>query len=289
MSTIKDALNKIEEFQSTPISHAHVAEPTDSCKSSARATEVPDDLFDIEWSKFTIDGVCVVDLLIRAINTLVTKYNEDVEGRGTDGLTFTFQDIYEVAGIADVDATADAIKPEEEILASLYDKNGFGWRYYCTLKALEKFETDANWDVEIDDKGFDGEFVAGIINRYFNPLSSPFMFGGFGFLDFVPGLRNALTNVDRKELVRLTLEKVLGRYSVLMTCAEAIEIEEEDENPQEPSNDKSELKSPQEPSNDKSELKSPEKKNLPKVESRVVKPQIIQTLPDLLRAIGLPF
>ena len=102
------------------------------------------------------------------------------------------------------------------------------------------------------------------------------MFGGFGFLDFVPGLRNALTNVDRKELVRLTLEKVLGRYSVLMTCAEAIEIEEEDENPQEPSNDKS-------------ELKSPEKKNPPKVESRVVKPQVIQTLPDLLRAIGLPF
>lgn len=286
MSTIKDALNKIGEFQSTPISHAHVAEPTDSCKSSARATEVPDDLFDIEWSKFTIDGVCVVDLLIRAINTLVTKYNEDVEGRGTDGLTFTFQDIYEVAGIADVDATADAIKPEEENLASLYDKKGFGWRYYCTLKALERFETDANWDVEIDDKGFDGEFVADTINRYFNPLSSPFMFGGFGLLDFVPGLRNALTNVDRKELVRLTLEKVLGRYSVLMTDAEATEIEEEDENPQEPSNL---FENPQEPSNDKSELKSPEKKNPPKVESRVVKPQVIQTLPDLLRAIGLPF
>lgn len=276
MSTIKDAFNKIGEFQSTPISHAHVAEPTDSCKSSAKATEAPDDLFDIEWSKFTIDGVCVVDLLIRAINTLVTKYNEDVEGRGTDGLTFTFQDIYEIAGIADVDATAEVIKPEEEALASLYDKNGYGWRYYCTLKALEKFETDANWDVEIDDNGFDGETIANIINRYFNPLSSPFMFGEFGFLDFVPGLRNALTNVDRKELVRLTLEKVLGRYSVLMTEAEPIEIEEEDENPQEPSNDKS-------------ELKSPEKKNLPKVESRVVKPQVIQTLPDLLRAIGLSF
>ena len=74
-----------------------------------------------------------------------------------------------------------------------------------------------------------------------------------------------------------------------MTCAEAIEIEEEDENPQEPSNDKSELKSPQVPSNDKSELKSPEKKNPLKVESRVVRPQVIQTLPDLLRAIGLPF
>lgn len=286
MSTIKDALNKIGEFQSTPISHVHVAEPTDSCKSSARATEVPDDLFDIEWSKFTIDGVCVVDLLIRAINTLVTKYNEDVEGRGTDGLTFTFQDIYEVAGIADVDATADAIKPEEENLASLYDKKGFGWRYYCTLKALEKFETDANWDVEIDDKGFDGEFVADTINRYFNPLSSPFMFGEFGFLGSVLGLHNALTNVDRKELVRLTLEKILGRYSVLMTDAEATEIEEEDENPQEPSNL---FENPQEPSNDKSELKSPEKKNPPKVESRVVKPQVIQTLPDLLRAIGLPF
>ena len=57
MSTIKDALNKIREFQSTPISHAHVAEPTDSCKSSAKATEAPDDLFNIEWSKFTIDGV----------------------------------------------------------------------------------------------------------------------------------------------------------------------------------------------------------------------------------------
>lgn len=278
MSTIKDALNKIGEFQSTPISHAHVAEPTDSCKSSARATEVPDDLFDIEWSKFTIDGVCVVDLLIRAINTLVTKYNEDVEGRGTDGLTFTFQDIYEVAGIADVDTTADAIKPEEENLASLYDKNGFGWRYYCTLKALEKFETDANWDVEIDDNGFDGETIANIINRYFNPLSSPFMFGGFGFLDFVPGLRNALTNVDRKELVRLTLEKVLGRYSVLMTEAEPIEIEDEDENPKESSNEKPEPKSLED-----------EKKNLPKVESRVVKSQVIQTLPDLLRAIGLPF
>ena len=155
MSTIKDAFNKIGEFQSTPISHAHVAEPTDSCKSSAKATEAPDDLFNIEWSKFTIDGVCVVDLLIRAINTLVTKYNEDAKRRGTDGLTFTFQDIYEIAGIADVDATADAIKPEEENLASLYDKKGFGWRYYCTLRALEKFETDANWDVEIDDNGFD--------------------------------------------------------------------------------------------------------------------------------------
>ena len=137
------------------------------------------------------------------------KYNEDVEGRGTDGLTFTFQDIYEIAGIADVDATADAIKPEEENLASLYDKNGFGWRYYCTLKALEKFETDANWDVEIDDKGFDGEFVAGIINRYFNPLSSPFMFGGFGFLDFVPGLHNgSLTPVQVKKNIEDYIKKL---------------------------------------------------------------------------------
>lgn len=274
MSTIKDALNKIGEFQSTPISHVRVAESADSSKPSAEAIEVPDDLFDIEWDKFTIDGVHVVDLLIRAINTLVTKYNEDVEGRGTDGLTFTFQDIYKIAGIADVDATTEAIKSEEETLASLYDKNGFGWRYYCTLRALEKFETDANWDVEIDDNGFDGGFVAGLINRCFNPFSSLFnMFGGF---DFTPGLRDAFANIDRKELTRLTLEKVLGNYSVLMTEAEPIEIEEEEENPQVPSNDKS-------------ELKSPEKKNPPKVESRVVKPQVIQTLPDLLRAIGLPF
>ena len=276
MSTIKDAFNKIGEFQSTPISHAHVAEPTDSCKSSAKATEAPDDLFNIEWSKFTIDGVCVVDLLIRAINTLVTKYNEDAKRRGTDGLTFTFQDIYEIAGIADVDATADAIKPEEENLASLYDKKGFGWRYYCTLRALEKFETDANWDVEIDDNGFDGETIANIINRYFNPLSSLFnMFGGLSFLDLA-SLRDTLASVDRKELARLTLEKVLGNYSVLMTEAEPIEIEDEDENSKEPSNENS-----KEPSNEKPDAESPIAK------SRVVKPQVIRTLPDLLKAIGI--
>lgn len=269
MSTIKDALNKIGEFQSTPISHAHVvAESTDSSNPSAGVTEIPDDLFNIEWDKFTIDGVCVVDLLIRAINTLVTKYNEDVEGRGTDGLTFTFQDIYKIAGIADVDTTAEAIKPEEEALASLYDKNGFGWRYYCTLRALEKFETDANWDVEIDDKGFDGGFVAGLINRYFNPLSSLYnIFGGLSFLDLAD-LRDTLASVDRKELARLTLEKVLGNYSVLMTEAEPIEIEDEDENSKESSNEKSDAESPL-------------------AKSRVVKPQVIRTLPDLLKAIGI--
>lgn len=276
MSTIKDALNKIGEFQSTPISHAHVAESTDSSKPSAEATEVPDDLFNIEWDKFTIDGVCVVDLLIRAINTLVTKYNKDAEGRGTDGLTFTFQDIYKIAGIADVDETVDAIKPEEEALASLYDKNGFDWRYYCTLKALERFETDANWDVEIDDNGFDGESIANIINRYFNPLSNFYMFGGLGFLGLVPGLHDTLTNIDQKELTRLTLEKVLGNYSVLMTEAEPIEAEDEDENPKEHSNEKPEPKSLED-----------EKKNPPVTKSRVVKPQVIQTLPDLLKVIGL--
>lgn len=271
MSTIKDALNKIGGFQNTPISHARVVESADS-KPSAEIAEDPDDLFDVDWSKFTIDGVCVVDLLIRAINTLVTKYNEDAEGRETDGLTFTFQDIYKIAGIADVDATTDAIKPEEEALASLYDKNGFGWRYYCTLRALEKFEIDANWDVEIDDKGFDGEYVAGIINRCFNPFSSLFnMFGGFGF---TPSLRDALANIDRKELARLTLEKVLGNYSVLMTEAEPIEVEDGDENPKGPV------------SNDKPDAESPEK-NSPIAKSRVAKPQSTLTLSDLLRTIGL--
>lgn len=271
MSTIKDALNKIGGFQNTPISHARVVESADS-KPSAEIAEDPDDLFDIDWSKFTIDGVCVVDLLIRAINTLVTKYNEDAEGRETDGLTFTFQDIYKIAGIADVDATTDAIKPEEETLASLHDKRGFGWRYYCTLRALEKFETDANWDVEIDDKGFDGEYVAGIINRCFNPFSSLFnMFGGFGF---TPSLRDALANIDRKELARLTLEKVLGNYSVLMTEAEPIEVEDGDENPKGPV------------SNDKPDVESHEK-NSPIAKSRVAKPQSTLTLSDLLRTIGL--
>lgn len=271
MSTIKDALNKIMEYQNTPIPHAHAAEPTDNSKSSAEAIEVqvPDDLFDIEWDKFTIDGVCVVNLLVRAINVLVKQYNEEPEKSRTDGLVFTFEDIYRIAGIADVDATADSIRPEEEILASLYDKNGFGWRYYCTLKALEKFETDANWDVEIDDNGLDEKFIEDLVKRFMSPSNLM-----FSFLSLKPGLHNALTNIDLKELTRLTLEKVLGRYSVLMTDAEPIEIEEEDD--------------PQESSDDKPELKSPEEKNPPKVESRVAKPQVITNMADLLRAIGLP-
>ena len=258
MSTIKDALSKIEGFQNTPISHA----PADSNKPSA--VEVPDDLFDIDWSKFTIDGVYVVDLLVRAINTLVTKYNGDIEGRGTDGLTFTFQDIYKIAGIADVDVTVEVIKPEEESFASLYDKRGFGWRYYCTLKALEKFETDANWDVEIDDNGFDSEVIVGIISRYFNPLSSSYIFNFLGELPVFHDIRS----IDQTELMRLTLEKVLGKYSVLMTEAEPIEIEDEDENPKESSDVKPELESL-------------------KTELRVTKPQVAITLPDILGAIGL--
>lgn len=58
-----------------------------------------------------------------------------------------------------------------------------------------------------------------------------------------------------------------------MTEAEPIEIEDEDENPMEPSDDKPEVESSE--------------KNSPIAKSRVVKPQVIRTLPDLLKAIGL--
>lgn len=280
MSKIQDAFKNMGESQSTPISYQEQNVEPETPKTNLN-TNLPEDLSDVDWDKFTIDGVGVVDLLVRAINILVKKYNEDVEGRGTDGLIFTFKDIYEIAGIQNVDETAELIKPKEEEFASLYDKNGFGWRYYCTLKALEKFETDANWDVEVNDNGLDREFVAGLINRYFNPLSNTFILGGLSFLDFVPELHNTLTNIDREELVKLTLEKLLERYTVTMTDAEEIEMEEEDEDRD--NHKRGNLYRVEE------NLKNIDFKEKPiEVTSRTIKPQVVADLSGFLRSLGLP-
>ena len=275
MSKIQDAFKSMEKFQGTPISYQKQNVESEVLETNLNKN-LPEDLSDVDWDKFTIDGVNVVDLLVRAINVLIKKYNEDVKGQ-TDGIIFTFKDIYLIAGIQNVDETAELIKPEEKKFASLYDKNGFGWRYYCTLKALEKFETDANWDVEINDKGVDGEGVERFIKNFnpLSPLTNLFTTGGPSIFD------NILKNVDMVELKRLTLEKLLERYTVTMTDAEDVEIEEEDED----------INNHREGNLSRVEesLKNTDLKEKPiEVSSRTIEPQIITDLPGFLRSLGLP-
>ena len=142
MNSIKEIFDSLSDITSNPIAPAY----HDEVERISKPENKPQlTLEDVDWKSFTIGGVKIVELLRKAINKLIVKYN-DLPDKG-DGLTFTLQDIYKIAGIDDVFKVYSQVTPEEEEIILLEDEDLMNWRYYVTLAALEPYNND--WDVEI--------------------------------------------------------------------------------------------------------------------------------------------
>lgn len=142
MNSIKEIFDSLSDITSNPIAPAY----HDEVERIPKPENKPQlTLEDVDWKSFTIGGVKIVELLRKAINKLIVEYN-DLPDKG-DGLTFTLQDIYKIAGIDDVFKVYSQLTPEEEEIILLEDEDLMNWRYYVTLAALEPYNND--WDVEI--------------------------------------------------------------------------------------------------------------------------------------------
>lgn len=142
MNSIKEIFDSLSDITSNPIAPAYHDEVEEIPKPENKPQLT---LEDVDWKSFTIGGVKIVELLRKAINKLIVEYN-DLPDKG-DGLTFTIQDIYKIAGIDDVFKVYSQVTPEEEEIILLEDEDLMNWRYYVTLAALEPYNND--WDIEI--------------------------------------------------------------------------------------------------------------------------------------------
>ena len=218
MNSIKEIFDSLSDITSNPIA------PTYHVKVDA--TPKPENkpqltLEDVDWKSFTIGGVKIVELLRKAINKLIVEYN-DLPDKG-DGLTFTLQDIYKIAGIDDVTRVYSQVTPEEEEIILLEDEDLMNWRYYVTLAALEPYNND--WDVEINaSERPTKELVDGIFD------SVGYMASLFPFETKI--LSETQDETLRHNTLVLLKEESLADDVVVMTFPEPDEVDttDEDEN-----------------------------------------------------------
>lgn len=300
-NSLTETLNKLNSIVGTdPLRYSRVNENKEAVNDMVdeTAAEAPDaglpDLYAMDWHDFTVENANVVDLLKASINTLIQKYNK--EKNGTDGLTFTFNDVFEIAGIADVDATDDLINYDERTLADLLDEDGFNWRYHCMRTALEDFENDADWDVEVDDHGVTTEWIkkllyGGYKDMFESLVGDPWLKKIASHISFV-NLFDGFDDKEKKKILALSGEKIIADYTVFMTEAEEDEFEDDVNNANEDETGGSLLvarplpkilKEIDAPVSEQDVLAS----NKVKTSSRVAEPQIITTLNALMKALNL--
>ena len=222
MSSIKEIFDSLSDITSNPIApvytrSASTPEPEPAPESRPQLT-----LENVDWESFTIGGVKIVELLRKAINKLIVEYNELPDAG--DGLTFTLQDIYKIAGIDDVFKVYEQLRPEEEEIILLEDEKLLNWRYYATLAALEPYNND--WDVEINESVrptkelIDDIFDSASIVAYFFPFETEM-------------LRESQDEVLRHNTLVLLIEESLASDVVVMTFPgpDEEDVVDEDENP----------------------------------------------------------
>lgn len=224
MNSIKEIFDSLSDITSSPIAP--------ECQVTTAATPKPENkpqltLENVDWESFTIGGVKIVELLRKAINKLIIEYNSLPNKE--DGLIFTLQDIYKIAGIDDVFKVYEQLRPEEEEIILLEDENLMNWRYYATLAALESYDDD--WDVEINESVRPtNELVDGIFDSV-SIMASLFS------IDEKPLIQD---EVLRHNTLVLLKEESLANDIVVMTFPEPDEVDttdegvpDEDENPKE--------------------------------------------------------
>ena len=221
MNSIKEIFDSLSDITSNPIAPVY-SRPADTPKPENKPQLKPElALEDVDWKSFTIGGVKIVELLRKAINKLIVEYN-DLSDKG-DGLTFTLQDIYKIAGIDDVFKVYGQVTPEEEEIILLEDEDLMNWRYYVTLAALEPYNND--WDVEINaSERPTKELVDGIFD------SVGYMASLFPFETKI--LRETQDETLRHNTLVLLKEESLADDVVVMTFPEPDEVDttDEDEN-----------------------------------------------------------
>lgn len=221
MNSIKEIFDSLSDITSNPIAPEY-SRPADTPKPENKPQLKPElALEDVDWVSFTIGGVKIVELLRKAINKLIVEYN-DLQDKG-DGLTFTLQDIYKIAGIDDVFKVYSQVTPEEEEIILLEDEDLMNWRYYVTLAALEPYNND--WDVEINaSERPTKELVDGIFD------SVGYMASLFPFETKI--LRETQDETLRHNTLVLLKEESLADDVVVMTFPEPDEVDttDEDEN-----------------------------------------------------------
>ena len=218
MNSIKEIFDSLSDITSSPIAPVR---PVDVAAAPKPENKPQLTLENVDWESFTIGGVKIVELLRKAINKLIVEYNE-LPDKG-DGLTFTLRDIYKTAGIDDVFKVYEQLRPEEEEIILLEDKEMMNWRYYATLAALEPYNND--WDVEINESDrptkelIDGIFDSVSIAAYLFPFETKM-------------LRESQDEVLRHNTLVLLKEESLANDVVVMTFPEPDEedVVDEDEN-----------------------------------------------------------
>lgn len=222
MNSIKEIFDSLSDITSNPIAPVY-SRSEDTPKPENKPQLKPElALEEVDWESFTIGGVKIVELLRKAINKLIVEYN-DLPDKG-DGLTFTLQDIYKIAGIDDVFKVYSQVTPEEEEIILLEDEDLMNWRYYVTLAALEPYNND--WDVEINaSERPTKELVDGIFD------SVGYMASLFPFEAKI--LRETQDETLRHNTLVLLKEESLADDVVVMTFPEPDEVyaPDEDENP----------------------------------------------------------
>ena len=218
MNSIKEIFDSLSDITSSPIAPVR---PVDVAAAPKPENKPQLTLENVDWESFTIGGVKIVELLRKAINKLIVEYNELPDK--SDGLTFTLRDIYKTAGIDDVFKVYEQLRPEEEEIILLEDKEMMNWRYYATLAALEPYNND--WDVEINESDrptkelIDGIFDSVSIAAYLFPFETKM-------------LRESQDEVLRHNTLVLLKEESLANDVVVMTFPEPDEedVVDEDEN-----------------------------------------------------------
>ena len=237
MNSIKEIFDSLSDITSNPIAPAYHDEVEEIPKPENKPQLEPElALEDVDWESFSIGGVKIVELLRKAINKLIVEYN-DLPDKG-DGLTFTLQDIYKIAGIDDVFKVYSQLTPEEEEIILLEDEDLMNWRYYVTLAALEPYNND--WDVEIKaSERPTKELVDGIFD------SVGYMASLFPFETKI--LSETQDETLRHNTLVLLKEESLADDVVVMTFPEPDEVyaPDEDENPKETPKEKQETNTAQ--------------------------------------------
>ena len=225
MNSIKEIFDSLSDITSNPIAPAHHDEVEETPKPENKPQLT---LENVDWKSFTIGGVKIVELLRKAINKLIVEYN-DLPDKG-DGLTFTLQDIYKIAGIDDVFKVYEQLTPEEEEIILLEDEEFMNWRYYVTLAALEAYNDD--WDVEIKESIRPTKELIDDIFDSVGYMASLFPFEA-------KMLRETQDEVLRHNTLVLLREESLANDVVVMTFPEPDEdvpdedVPDGDENPKE--------------------------------------------------------
>lgn len=213
MSKLNNTLEQLLKAENERVTPKKAETETPTNPITARLETLPEDLFDVDWNKFTIDNCPIVNLLRLAVLKI---YHDN----GDENITFSLNKVYEIAGIDDVFTTIQSILPKEEEMAKLTDRSGRNWRFYCTYVALQQVESELPVDIELKETRVlttleDVENYISIFTG--NPFFKPFI----DELDLEP------SENTKFDIFKNLVEEEIGEYEVIITDEDPIEYDED--------------------------------------------------------------